>query len=73
MEKTHISGLTGWAARHFVKQNHSALRTQIIAMRNAFFAIRGRSILSNDETAVVMRRAFEPFVTADSHEIARPM
>jgi hypothetical protein len=72
MEKTLISSLTGWTAKHFVKPNHPALRTQIAAMLNAFFAIRGRSTLSNDETAVVMRRAFETFVTADSHEIENP-
>lgn len=72
MEKTLISGLSGWAARHFVKSNHSALRTQITAMLSTFFAIRGRSILSNDETALVMRRAFETFVTTDSHEIENP-
>ena len=72
MEKTLISGLIGWAAKHFVNPNHSALRTQITAMLSAFFAIRGRSILSNDETAVVMRRAFETFVTANSREIENP-
>jgi len=67
-----LGRLMGWRAKRFVKPNHSALRIQIAAMLHAFFYIRGRSILCNDQTAVVMRRAYETFVTTDPCEIENP-
>jgi hypothetical protein len=72
-ERARMLGrLMGWRAKCFVKPNHSALRIQIAAMLNAFFSIRGRSILCNDQTAVVMRQAYETFVTTDRCEIENP-
>ena len=41
-------------------------------MLSVFFAIRGRGILSNTKTSVVMRRGFETFVTADLRGIENP-
>lgn len=67
-----LGRLMGWSAKGFVKPNHSALRIQIAAMLNAFFSIRGRSILCNDQTAVVMRQGYETFVTTDPVEIENP-
>ena len=64
-----LKTLVSWRIKHFVKTNNSALRIQIAAMLKTFFSIRGRPVLSNAETAVVMRRGFETFVTADLRDI----
>ena len=41
-------------------------------MLSTFAAIRGWTVLLNNQTATVMRRQFETFVTADLNEIERP-
>jgi len=64
--------LIEWKTQRSAKRNQSALRIQIASMLNTFYAIRGRSIVSNTQTAVVMRRGFETFVTADLLGIENP-
>ena len=64
--------LIEWKTQRYAKRNQFALRIQIASMLNTFYAIRGRSIVSNTQTAVVMRRGFETFVTADLLGIENP-
>lgn len=59
-------------ARHSAKPDHCSLRFQIASMLATFFTIRGQPIFLNTQTAVVMRRHFETFVTADLRGIENP-
>lgn len=58
--------------RDRAKPDHSSLRLQVASMLSTFAAIRGWPVLLNNETATVMRRQFDTFVTADAYEIERP-
>jgi hypothetical protein len=62
----------GWSAKDFVETKSLGSPDPNAAMLNAFFSIRGRSILCNDQTAVVMRQGYETFVTTDPDEIENP-
>ncbi len=64
--------LIEWKTERYAKRNQSALRIQIASMINAACAVRERFILSNIQTAVIMRRGFETFLTADLLGIENP-
>lgn len=64
--------LIRWAIRNRAKPDHSSLRLQVVSMLSTFAAIRGWPVLFTNETATVMRRQFDTFVTADAREIERP-
>ncbi len=64
--------LIRWTTRDRAKPDRSSLRLQVASMLSTFAAIRGWAVLLNNQTATVMRRQFETFVTADLSGIERP-
>ena len=60
------------AIRNRAKPDRSSLQLQVASMLSTFAAIRGWPVLLNNQTATVMRRQFDTFVTADAREIERP-
>src|SRR3974390_3536671 len=58
--------------RRLAKPDRASLRSQVVAMLNTFAAIRGWTALLSNQTATVMRRQFETFVTADLNGLDRP-
>lgn len=67
-----LSRLIRWNKRYRGKPDRSSLRLQVASMLSTFAAIRGWTVLLNNQTAAVMRRQFETFVTADLNGIERP-
>ena len=67
-----LGRLIRWKTRDCAKPDHSSLRLQVATMLSTFAAIRGWTVLLNNQTAAVMRRQFDTFVTADLREIERP-
>ena len=67
-----IGPLISWMKDRRAKPDHASLRLQVASMLSTFAAIRGWPVLLNNDTATVMRRQFDTFVTADARGIERP-
>ncbi len=67
-----LGRLIHWTKTRGAKPDRSALRLQVASMLSTFAAIRGPIVLLSHQTATVMRREFETFVTADLNGIDRP-
>jgi hypothetical protein len=67
-----LGHLIHWKTRDYAKPDHSSLRLQVASMLSTFAAIRGWPVLLNNQTATVLRRQFDTFVTADLRGIERP-
>jgi hypothetical protein len=60
-----LSGLFAWKKETFAKPSYSSLRLQVVSVLKQYLSIRGLASLLKHETAAVMRRGFEIFVTHD--------
>jgi hypothetical protein len=64
-----LGSLMSWKRSRFAKPDHASLRSQIASMLITFVTIRGWPVLLNGQTAAVMRRQFDTFITAGLREI----
>ena len=58
-----------WRAQQVGKRNDSSLRVQVASTIHTFLSIRGLPAVLQPETAVVMRKERETFVTQDADRI----
>jgi hypothetical protein len=61
-----------WSIGTATKPDRASLRLQVASMLSTFATIRGWATLLSPQTATVMRRQFETFITADLNGLERP-